>query len=178
MDFFTADLHLGHDKNFIWSPRGFTSIEEQDKEILKRWNSIVTPNDTVYLLGDIAFGLDEKVWKSILWNLNGKIYFLPGNHDSKEKVYKYKHECPLFLITYPYYSYKKYKFVLSHYPSIMDSKYKPNLWNLSGHTHSNDKFQYGQFNIYNVALNAHNNTPVSIEQIIKDIKKYQEETQN
>ena len=41
MDYFTSDLHIGHDKDFIWKARGFNSIEEHDTQILKNWNSII-----------------------------------------------------------------------------------------------------------------------------------------
>ena len=54
MDYFTSDLHIGHDKSFIWQARGFNSIEEHDTQILLRWNATVSPEDTVYILGDLA----------------------------------------------------------------------------------------------------------------------------
>ena len=62
MIYFTADLHIGHDRDFIWKERGFSSIEEHNKEILKRWNKVVKPEDTVYILGDLAMGQDETAW--------------------------------------------------------------------------------------------------------------------
>ena len=65
MDYFTSDLHIGHDRDFIWKARGFSSIEEHDTEILKRWNSIVQPEDTVYILGDLCLGRDESEWNRI-----------------------------------------------------------------------------------------------------------------
>ena len=54
MDFFTADLHIGHIQPFLWQRRGFSSIEEHDITILKNWNSTVSPNDNVYILGDLC----------------------------------------------------------------------------------------------------------------------------
>ena len=30
---FTSDLHFGHDKEFAYGPRGFQSVEENDKTI-------------------------------------------------------------------------------------------------------------------------------------------------
>ena len=46
----------------------------------------------------------------------------------------------------------------------------PKLWNLHGHTHSKEKFE--ECGSYNVAVDAHNCFPVSIEQIIKDFGNY------
>ena len=42
--------------------------------------------------------------------------------------------------------------------------------NLHGHTHSKDKFYQDIPFMYNVALDAHNNAPVSFDEIIADIE--------
>ena len=36
MIWFTSDLHLGHDKDFIVKARGFETVEEMNAEIVKR----------------------------------------------------------------------------------------------------------------------------------------------
>ena len=35
---FTSDLHFCHDKEFLYKPRGFNSIEEHDTAIIQNWN--------------------------------------------------------------------------------------------------------------------------------------------
>ena len=52
--FVTSDLHLMHNKNFLFEPRGFTSTQEMCEAIVERWNSIVKPKDVIYNLGDLA----------------------------------------------------------------------------------------------------------------------------
>ena len=52
---------------------------------------------------------------------------------------------------------------------------KQRILNLFGHTHSKEKFYQDNPTMYNVALDAHNNTPVSIDQIIEDIKAKRDE---
>ena len=178
MDYFTSDLHIGHDKEFIWKPRGFSSIEEHDTEILKRWNNIVTPEDTVYILGDLCLGGNEEEWNRIFLNLNGTKQVIAGNHDTENKIDKYifKYDMIYSGLSTIYKYNKKKRFYLSHYPTIVSNyEDKAFFWNLSGHTHSRNIFQYGEWCIYNVALDAHNCTPVSIEQIIKDIYSYKQE---
>ena len=73
---------------------------------------------------------------------------------------------------------KKYRFYLSHYPTYTanydDDKSHP-LINLYGHTHQKEKFFNNNPYMYNVALDAHNCTPISIDDIIKDILKYKGE---
>lgn len=175
MDYFTSDLHIGHNKDFIWGARGFNSIEEHDTQILLRWNKVVMPEDTVYILGDLCMGGDEKEWNRIFKNLNGYKKIIYGNHDTINKCNKYVNDYHMYLLGYgDIYRYSKKKaFYLSHYPTLVGNHQEENrfFYNLSGHTHSSDKFQYGWGKVYNVAMDAHNCTPVSIEQIIKDINK-------
>ena len=38
---FTSDLHFGHDREFLWGPRGFENIQEHDAVIFEKWNSVV-----------------------------------------------------------------------------------------------------------------------------------------
>lgn len=175
MDYFTSDLHIGHDKEFIWSSRGYPSVEEHDTQILENWNNTVTYEDTVYILGDLCMSGNEKEWNRIYENLNGNIIFIIGNHDTSNKIdryiFNYEMECWGLAAIYKYS--KKYRFYLSHYPTLVcNHEDKRFFWNLSGHTHSTNPFEYGEKCIYNVAIDAHNCTPVSIEQIIKDIKFY------
>ena len=180
MDYFTSDLHIGHDKEFIWKARGFNSVEEHDTQILKNWNNTVTYEDTVYVLGDLCMGGNEKEWNRIYENLNGKIIFIVGNHDTANKVdryiFNYEMECWGLAAIYKYS--KKYRFYLSHYPTYTanydDDKSHP-LINLYGHTHQKEKFFNNNPYMYNVALDAHNCTPISIDDIIKDILKYKGE---
>ena len=175
--YFTADPHIGHDKDFLWRPRGFSSIEEHDTEILKRWNSIVTPEDTVYILGDLCMSGNEKEWNRVYKVLNGEKIVIWGNHDTNNKLNKYQTEYGMTYLGFAsIYKYSKKKmFYLSHYPTLVGNFEEQRFfWNLSGHTHSSNKFEFGQYSIYNVAMDAHNCYPVSIEQIIKDIDKYKE----
>ena len=180
MDYFTSDLHIGHDKEFIWKARGFNSVEEHDTQILKNWNNIVTYEDTVYILGDLCMDGNEKEWNRIYENLNGKIIFIVGNHDTANKVdryiFDYEMECWGLAAIYKYS--KKYRFYLSHYPTYTanydDDKSHP-LINLYGHTHQKEKFFNNNPYMYNVALDAHDCTPISIDDIIKDILKYKGE---
>ena len=175
MIYFTSDWHIGHNKPFIYEARGFSSIEEHDKEILKRCNEIVTHNDTLWILGDIAMGGDEKEWNSIFHSLLcWDIHYIRGNHDTNNKMDIYNNE-----YGFEYHGYaeifkysKRRTFYLSHYPTIVGNfeDGRPSMWNLSGHTHSKDKFSIYP-NVYNVALDAHNCYPVSIETIYKDILK-------
>ena len=58
--YLTSDLHIGHDREFIWKIRGFNSIQEMNDAYVERWNSIITDEDDVYILGGIIESISKK----------------------------------------------------------------------------------------------------------------------
>ena len=54
MNHYIADTHFGHDNIRRLSNRPFDSIEEMDETIINNWNSKVTDDDDVYILGDFS----------------------------------------------------------------------------------------------------------------------------
>ena len=36
---FTSDLHFGHEKEFLYSPRGYNNNEEMMQDIVCKWNN-------------------------------------------------------------------------------------------------------------------------------------------
>ena len=48
--FVFSDAHFGHDREFLWGPRGFKSSIEHDEATIANWNSVVGPDDIVYHL--------------------------------------------------------------------------------------------------------------------------------
>lgn len=78
MIFFTADLHFSHTRIIDYCNRPFSSIEEMNNELIYRWNAIVRPKDTIFLLGDLGFG---RAALDCISKLNGEIILIKGNHD-------------------------------------------------------------------------------------------------
>jgi calcineurin-like phosphoesterase family protein len=79
--FFISDTHFGHERILtLGSGRPFSSIQEHDETIIKRWNEVVKPHDTVIHFGDVALG---KIAESLplIERLNGIKSLIPGNHD-------------------------------------------------------------------------------------------------
>ena len=180
MIWFTSDWHIGHDKEFIWQSRGFQNVEEMNETLLKNCNEVVEPLDTLYILGDLALVLvNESMWNQIYHNIKCQdVQFIAGNHDTDNRIDKYIEE---YGFEYRGYAdvlhYNHLHFYLSHYPAIttnrdFDKPLKARTLNLSGHTHSTDIWHNRPMDMsYNVAPDAHNNYPVSIEQSIKDFKE-------
>ncbi len=89
--FFTADLHFGHNNvvNFKntdgTKARDFDTVQDMEDAMVQMHNEIVKPTDKVYMLGDIAFnarGLDK------VKQMNGIKILVKGNHDQL-KLNKY-----------------------------------------------------------------------------------------
>ena len=56
MIYFSSDTHFGHNREFVWKARGFKSVEEMNEAIVRNFNSLITEDDDLYLLGDVIMG--------------------------------------------------------------------------------------------------------------------------
>lgn len=72
---FSSDLHFNHNRQFIYQARGFETLEEMNQTIIERFNSLVKPEDDLYLLGDTMLGKLEDS-KPLVAALNGKSILL------------------------------------------------------------------------------------------------------
>ncbi len=80
MQFFTADLHFGHQRIIELSHRPFASVDEMNGALITRWNATVHPWDTVWVLGDVALG-EIATSLPLVRKLNGTKHLIVGNHD-------------------------------------------------------------------------------------------------
>lgn len=176
--FFTSDTHFCHQPNFLWKPRGFTSVDEMNEAIVERWNNVVRPGDTVYHLGDTILNDNEKGIEYFK-RLNGDIFLIWGNHDTSNRMNALFEACSYKIIGgwYAYMiKYKKFSIYLSHYPTLTanyDEKYlNQHVINLHGHTHQQTNFLYpnNPF-MYHVGVDSHNCTPVHIDEIVSEIRQ-------
>lgn len=73
--FFTSDTHFGH-KNILTlgNGRAFNTIEAHDFALIKLWNQKISPEDTIYHLGDVSHGMqsDQNRLDRLLSELNGE----------------------------------------------------------------------------------------------------------
>ncbi len=180
--YFTSDLHLGHNKEFLYKPRGFNNIYEHDKAIINNWNKVVKDDDTVIILGDIM--LNDINYAATCFNqLTGFKEIILGNHDTVAKQDLYHRlrgvmDIQLAKII----KYNNFNFFLCHYPTICSSHgyekhLKNRLINLCGHSHTNDPFaDWDKGYIYHCELDAHDLMPICIDQIIAEIKQKELDT--
>ena len=79
---FISDLHFNHKNIHKYSGdlRGkVSSVEEHDKWIINQWNSVVKPNDLIWVLGDVSF---TKEGIKLVKKLRGNKHLILGNHDT------------------------------------------------------------------------------------------------
>lgn len=140
---------------------------------IERWNSVVSDEDEVYVLGDLCLGSHENV--ELLKALNGKIHVVLGNHDTatRQKLYSslenvVEIEWAIML------NYKKYHFYLSHFPCMTGNLEKEALQkmtlNLYGHTHQTNNFYEDRPYMYHVGVDSHNGYPVLLDDVIQEMK--------
>jgi calcineurin-like phosphoesterase family protein len=88
--FFTSDPHFGHANVIKYCSRPFTDVQHMNEMMVVRWNEIVRPEDTVYVLGDFSLG---KNWvREITPRLMGTKHLIAGNHDWCHPVHAKKPE--------------------------------------------------------------------------------------
>jgi calcineurin-like phosphoesterase family protein len=130
--YFTADTHFGHANIIRHAKRPFASVEEMDEALIRNWNAIVQPGDTVYHLGDFAW--KPRAVASYVCRLNGHIHLILGNHDRKSQL-----ASKLFDSVAEYCEVKMdgQRITLCHYAMRVWNKGHYGAWNLYGHSHGN-----------------------------------------
>lgn len=86
MNYYIGDWHFGHKNIIRYDKRPFSTVESMNEELIKRWNSVVSPKDTVYVLGDMFFNATTSERRNILNNLKGRKVLIKGNHDYIDHV--------------------------------------------------------------------------------------------
>ena len=123
-----SDTHFGH--KLAAKERGFDSLKDHDDYIVDQWNSVVDKKDTVWHLGDVAFGKDALARMN---DCNGVKKLVSGNHDkyATEEYLKY------FNRVFGIVRFKSV--VLSHapvHPNELEYRWE---YNVHGHIHHKEK---------------------------------------
>lgn len=188
MMFFTSDTHFGHARIIELCSRPFKDVEHMNTEIVRRWNEMVHPQDTVFHLGDVALGkINESL--PIVSRLNGYKILVNGNHDrpfmnAGKARYQEWHDVYSQVFDEVYYStvvpfrLNEHKVMLSHFPYDGDSHDGDRFTDfravdegiplIHGHTHSNGRIsrsKNGTLQIH-VGMDAWDYRPVSKDEIL------------
>lgn len=192
MIYVISDTHFSHNNIIKYCNRPYKNTELMNKDIIEKWNSIVTPDDIVLHLGDVGFGLVEQL-KPLIEGLNGHKILLRGNHDMKrgitswtnigfDIVYKCK-ELPLnsflndikaiYTDNVLLYFGKFDNIIFSHYPRQVED----NILNIHGHIHNVplDTTLYKPENHFCASIEMINYRPISLSKILETKAKNREE---
>lgn len=176
--FYISDWHYGHKNIMHFDNRPFLTVQEMNETLVNNWNSVVSKEDTVYVLGDM-FWCKPKDAIPVLKSLNGRKVLIKGNHDdcgNSEFVKQF-----VKVVDYLEVIDEDKKVVLCHYPIVCFKNHFYGWYHLYGHVHNSfewgmmehDKYLmqelYGhKCQMYNVgAMMPHiGYTPKTLEQII------------
>lgn len=142
--------------------RSYENADEMNEKLIELWNSIVTPEDTVYNLGDLSMAANTKKIIEVAKRLNGKHFLILGNHDHSIKKDKEK----LIAMTkddgnkmfedirdYKLLTFPGIQIVLSHYPMAGWENQQHGAIMLHGHLH--DYITNVKGKILNVGFDLH-----------------------
>lgn len=173
--FFTSDLHLGHANIIKYSNRPFPNVEEMNEDIIGRWNEDVTPQDIVYILGDVSFDKAQTTAANIR-RLNGNKILIYGNHD--RVIRDNANVRGLFSETHDFlerdfkaegFSGKGVKIVMCHYAMRVWNKSHHGSLHLYGHSHGS--LPDNGSRSMDVGMDANGMRVVSLEDVIHKIGK-------
>ena len=169
----TSDLHLNHNNilsleayNLRKNGLGYIdTIDKYNDMIIQRINSVVSPNDTLYILGDAVFGGTDVI-TSLLSRINGYKILIRGNHDrygstmAKKMGFDEAYDHPIYLPE------GCGKVILSHYP-LKEAFNNPYIvYNIHGHLH-NSKLNLPNYLNVNIAMNKY--YPIKLDTLISRI---------
>jgi calcineurin-like phosphoesterase family protein len=166
-----SDTHFRHAailtfKDYAGKPprSGFTDVDHMDEVMIDNWNSVVKPNDTVYHLGDVLFGMDKDVWLAEnMPKLNGRKELVLGNHDNPKFLAPYFRSINLWV------DFSEIGLVMTHtplHPQTLNESHRfgdKGILNVHGHIHSNPSPE-GPYRC--VSVEQINYTPINMEELI------------
>ena len=170
---FTSDFHFGHFNIIEYCNRPFKDVEHMNRELIRRHNERVKPEDTVYFLGDFCFkntsggksgeGMTHPA-EYYMDQLNGNFVCIRGNHDNNNSLNtKLKHAVielggrDIYLVHRPEEACRDYEL------------------NLVGHVHGAWKSQllngWNGSTMVNVGVDVWDYYPISIQEIFAYLEK-------
>lgn len=151
----TSDLHFSHAniQKFCPATRGhYEDVVDMNERMISEWNARVAPDDTVYILGDVAFCSADKAAEMVN-RLNGVKHLIVGNHDEKNLKQSQFRACFASVQHYLRLVYEKRVVVMSHFPFLeWDQMHRGSL-HFFGHVHGNKTGQES-FRCMDVGMDA------------------------
>lgn len=161
--FLIGDPHFYHKNIIDYCNRPFSSVDEMNEYLVKRWNSVVSKGDVVICLGDFALGSKDKIIE-IGQRLNGRKYLILGNHD-QASINTYYEAGFEFVSRFPI-LYDGF-FILSHEPQFVQENGP--YANVFAHVHNDPNYKDVSPRGFCVSAERINYTPIEWEEVKKRI---------
>ena len=174
MIYFTSDLHFYHEKIIMHCQRPFKNAVMMNEVLIRNWNAIVRPEDSVYILGDVTMKGAAYAF-ACLSQLTGKKYLIRGNHDEFVDSNEWQPYAWLFgwVKDYAEVTWGGERFVLCHYPFVEWNQMYKGAIDLHGHQHNKPAYNRSQYELgirrYDVGVDANGFRPVSAKEILANI---------
>lgn len=160
-----SDHHFNHENIIKYTDRPFDSVEEMNSKMKERWNSVVSEDDPVLHVGDVAFtSSDTKNPADHLADLNGTPTLILGNHDDSINEDDFPYLCVESTIL----QHHGYRFWCTHRPEEVPDYWTE--WIIHGHVHNDHPFIEYNKNKINVSVECLDYTPLPLHILVKALK--------
>ena len=171
---FTSDHHFGHSRIIQYSDRPFKNVDEMDCKLVDNWNSLVSPDDFVFHLGDFTFG-GVSAWENYRNRLNGDIFLIRGNHDRVQDgqikhLFKGVENYLEINVRDSEHSSGWQQIVLCHYAFRVWNRSHYGSYHLYGHSHGNLPDDPCSLS-FDVGVDCHDYKPISYSGVKKIMEK-------
>ena len=166
----TSDLHFGHKNIMSFCPdsraRFRNDLNYMNEQMVKEWNDLIDPEDTVYILGDVAFMSGSDAAKMVM-RLNGVKILVRGNHDRKTLMDVNFRNAFAEVHEYLDINYNGTKVVMFHYPIAEWDQMHRGAVHLHGHLHGGISGME-KYRCRDMGMDATGRIAVSMEDAIRD----------
>jgi calcineurin-like phosphoesterase family protein len=168
----TSDLHFGHKNIMTFCPvtraRFRNDVDYMNNAMVEEWNARVNPEDTVYILGDVAFMSGSDAGRMVN-RLNGTKILIEGNHDRKTLQDQTFRSAFAEVHKYLQVVHDGHRIVMFHYPILEWDQMHRGALHFYGHLHGG-KSGLEQYRAFDVGMDSTGEIVVSIDYVINRIK--------
>lgn len=169
----TSDLHWGHKNIMKFCPESRARFRDDlnymNEQMVVEWNNLISSEDLVYILGDVAFLPAQKA-AEYMNRCNGTKILVEGNHDRKTLQDATFRNCFKEVHKYLDINYNGTKVVMSHYPFLeWDQMHRGSVM-LYGHLHGGITGME-KYRMQDVGMDATGMIAVSLDDMIASALK-------
>ena len=169
----TSDLHFGHKNIMSFCPqtraRFRNDVTYMNSAMVEEWNAKVQPEDTVYILGDVAFMSGSDAGR-MMNRLNGTKILIKGNHDRKTLMDSTFRNAFAEIHDYLDVVYDGHRIVMFHYPIAEWDQMHRGALHFHGHLHGGVS-GIEKYRALDVGMDSTGEIVISMERAIRLIKE-------